>query len=71
MAEGTRARVCGQSLGRRLSISLGKQAEVYVILACAYKIQTQDRQEKYVSICFGSQAALRALYAAKTTSPFV
>ena len=40
------------SLGRRLSICLGKQAEVY-------KIQTQDRPEKYVSICFVIHAALR------------
>jgi hypothetical protein len=31
------------------------QAEVYAILACAYEIQTNDRPEKYVSICSDSQ----------------
>jgi ribonuclease HI len=40
-----------------------------VILACVHEIETQDRPEKYVSICCDSQAALRALQAAKTTSP--
>ena len=45
------------------------QAEVYVILACAQEIEAQDRPEKYVSICSDSQAALKALQAAKTTSP--
>lgn len=49
----TRAGVYGQSLERRLSISLGKhdtvfQTGVYVILACIYKTDTQDRPEKYV-----------------------
>ena len=52
-AEGTRAGVYGQSVSRRLSISLHKhatvfQAEVYAILACVYEIKTQDRPEKYV-----------------------
>jgi ribonuclease HI len=64
--EGTGARVFGQSVNRRLSISLGKhstvfQAEVYAILACVHKVRTQDRPEKYVSICSDSQAALKAL----------
>ena len=68
--EGTRAGVYGQSVDRRLNISLGKhatvfQAEVYVILACVYETETQDRPEKYVSICFDSQAALKALQAVK------
>jgi ribonuclease HI len=63
-------------LGRRLSISLGKyvtvfQAEIYAILACAYEIQANARSEKYISICSDSQAALKALQAAKTTSPLV
>ena len=63
-------------MGRRPSISQGKyvtvfQAEVYAILACAYKIQMNVRPEKYVSICSDSQAALRAPQAAKTTSPLV
>jgi hypothetical protein len=44
--ERTGAGVSGQSLGRRRSIYLGKhaavfQAEVYVILACVYEIQTE------------------------------
>jgi ribonuclease HI len=75
-AEGTGARVYGQSANRRLSISLGKyatvfQAEVYAILACVPETDTQDRPEKYVTICSDSQAALKALQAAKTTSSLV
>jgi len=59
-----------QSSGTRLTISLGKhatlfQVEVYAISACVYKIQTQDRPEKYVSICCDSQVAMKALHAAK------
>jgi hypothetical protein len=66
----------GQSVNRRLSISLGKratvfQAEVYAILPCVHEIETQDRPEKYVNICSDSQAALKALQAAKTMSPLV
>jgi ribonuclease HI len=75
-AEGTGAGVCGQSVGRRLSISVGKhatvfQAEVYVILVCIHENETQDRPENCVSICSDSQVALKALQTAKTTSPFV
>jgi ribonuclease HI len=75
-AEGTGAGVYGQSVNRRLSIPLGKhatvfQAEVYAILACTHEIEAQDRPEKYVSICSDSQVALKALQAAKTTSPVV
>jgi len=56
----------GQSVDRRLSMSLEKhaivfQTEVYAILACVYETETQDRPEKYVSICSDSQAALKAL----------
>jgi hypothetical protein len=74
-AEGTVAGVCGQSVDRRLNISLSKyttvfQAEVYAILACVHEIRTQDRPEKYVSICSDRQAALKALQAART-SPLV
>ena len=74
-AEGTRAGVYGQSVNRRLSIPLGKQAmvfqaEVHAILACAHEIEAQDRPEKYVSICSDSQAALKVLQAAKT-SPLI
>jgi hypothetical protein len=47
------------------------QAEVYVILACVYEIETQGRPEKYFSICCDSQEALKALHALKTTSPLV
>jgi hypothetical protein len=44
--ERTGAGVYGQTLGRRLSISLGKhatvfQAEVYAILVCVYEIQRE------------------------------
>jgi len=74
--EGTGAGVYGQSVGRRLSISLGSNAtvlqdEVYVILACAYEIQLYDRAEKYVSICSYSQAALKALQTTRPMSPLV
>jgi len=66
----------GQSVNRRLSILLGKhatvfQAELYVILACVHEIETQDLSEKYISTCSDSQAALKALQAAKTMSPLV
>ena len=76
MKEGTEAAVYGQSLGRKLLISLGRyatvlQAAIYAILACAYEIQVYGRPEKYVSVCSDSQAALKALQAAKTTSPSV
>jgi ribonuclease HI len=47
------------------------QAEAYAILACVHEIQFQNRLEKYFSICCGSQAALKALQAVKTTSPLV
>jgi len=46
--------VKGQSVGRRLSFSLGRyvtvfQTEIYAILACVYEIQFQNRPEKYLS----------------------
>ena len=68
--------VYGQSVNRKLSIPLGKhatvfQAGVYGIFACVEETATQDRPEKYVSICSDSQAALKALQAAKTTSLLV
>ena len=47
------------------------QTEVYAILACVHKIETQDKPEKYVSVCSDSQEALKVLQAAKTTSPLV
>ena len=76
MREGTRAGVYGQSVGRRLSFFLGRyatvfQAEIYAILACAYEIQSQNRPEKYASICSDSLAPLKALKAVRTTSPLV
>jgi hypothetical protein len=75
-AEGTGAGVYGQSVNRRLSISSGKydtffQAKVYARLAFVHEIATQDRPEKYVSICSDGQAALKALQAAKTKYPLV
>jgi hypothetical protein len=53
-AEGTGAEVYGQSVNRRIIISLCKdatvfQAEVYAILACVHEIETQEWPEKYVS----------------------
>ena len=70
------ASVYGQSLGRRLSISLGKYATVFLaeicaIFICAYEIQINARQEKYVSNPSDSQAALTALRAAKITYQLV
>jgi len=44
---------------------------VYAILACVEETATQDHPEKHVSICSDSQAALKVLQAAKTTSPLV
>jgi hypothetical protein len=46
------------------------QAEICAILACVYEIQLQNRPEKYGSICLDSQAALKALHAVRTMSPF-
>jgi len=74
MREGTGAGAFGQSVGRRLSFCLGKyatvfQAEIYAILACAHEVQSQNRTERYVSICSDSLAALKALKGVKTTSP--
>jgi len=74
--EGTQVGVCGHSLGRRLSISVGNHATVfqtvfYAILACVYEIQMNARPEKYVSICSDSQTTLKALQSAKTTSLLV
>ena len=73
--EGTGAGVYGQSVDRRLGISLGKhatvsQAEVlvYAILDRVHEIETQDRPEKYISICSDNQAPLKALQAANTSS---
>jgi hypothetical protein len=75
-AEGTGAGAYEQSANRRFSISLGKhatvfQADVYAILACVHEIKTQDRQEKYISICSDSQVSLKPLNAAKTTSRLI
>jgi hypothetical protein len=63
-------------VGRRISISLGEhatlfRAEVYAILGCVHEIDTQARPEKFVSSCSDNQTALKALQAAKPTSPLV
>ena len=75
MREGTGAGAYGQSVGRRVSFSLGRyamvfQAEIYGILACAHEVQSQSRMETYASICSDSLAALKACTAVKT-SPLV
>jgi hypothetical protein len=59
MKKGTRAGVYGQSVGRRVIISLGRdvtvfEAEIYAVLATAYEIQPNGRSEKYVSTCSDS-----------------
>jgi len=74
--EGNGAGVYGQSVKRRLSVSLGRyptvlQVEIYVILACVNEIQALDRPERHVSICTDSQAALKSLLANTTTSVLV
>ena len=61
---------------RRFSISVGRyatvhQGDIYAILACAHEIKLRGRSEKYVSICRGSQAALKALQTVRTTYPLV
>ena len=71
MREGPGGGVYGQSVWRWLSFSLGRyatvfQAEIFAILACVYEIQSQNRSEKYVSICSDSQAALKALKVIRT-----
>jgi len=76
MKEGTGAEDYGQSVGSRLSFSVGRyatvfQAKIYAILACVHKIQFQSRPQKHVSICSDSQVALKALKAIRTRSPLV
>jgi hypothetical protein len=55
MREGTGSGVHTQSVGRRLSSSLGRyttvfQPKIYAILACVYEIQPQNRSGKYMSV---------------------
>jgi len=69
--EGTGAGLNGQFVGRRLSIFLVFQAEIYEILACVHEIETQYRPGKYVSICSVGQAAVQVLHAARTTYQLV
>jgi ribonuclease HI len=74
MKEGTA--FYGQSVKRRLSFSLRRyktvfQAEIYAILACFQEIQSQNRQENYVSTCSNSQSTLKVLQVVRTTSPLV
>lgn len=62
-----------RSLGRMLSISLGRytplfQADIVAILVCVYKIQMTAKSEKYISIRSDSLTDLKA---DKTTSPLV
>jgi hypothetical protein len=44
---------------------------VFAILACAHDITAHGTPEKQVRVCFDSLAALKALSAVTTTSPFV
>jgi len=51
MREGIGAGVYGQSVGRRLSFSLGRyatvfQVEIYATLACAHEVQSRNRPER-------------------------
>jgi hypothetical protein len=47
------------------------QVEMYAILVRAYEIREDVRPQKYDSICYDSQAALKAPEAAKTLSRLV
>ena len=76
MRDGIGAGVCGQSAGRMLSFSLGRyatvfQAELCAILAYTYEIQSQNRPEKYVSICSDSLPSLKAIKAFRITSRLI
>ena len=42
-----------------------------MILGCVHETDTQNKPEKFASICSESQAALKALLTAKPTSPLV
>ena len=44
------------------------QAEMYIILACTYKIHMEVMSENYLSICSDSHSFLKALEAARTAS---
>ena len=75
MRKGTGTGLYRQLVGQRLSCYLGRHAtvfhaEIYAILACAHEVQSQNRTERYVSICSDSLAALKALQAVKM-SPLV
>jgi hypothetical protein len=53
MKEGSGAGVYGQSVGKRLNISLGRyatvfQGEIYAILECVHEIKFQGRPQKHV-----------------------
>jgi ribonuclease HI len=76
MRGGTRAGVYGQSIGRRLSFSLGKYAtvfkvKVFAILACVHYIKAHGIPEKHVRICSDSLVALKALRTVSKTSPLI
>jgi hypothetical protein len=65
-----------QSVGRSFSLPLGRhatvfQTEVLAILACAHDIKIHGTTEKHESICSDILAALKALEAVRTMSPFV
>jgi ribonuclease HI len=73
---GTGAGVYGQSVRRKLSFSLGRYAtvfpaEVFANLACVHDIKAHGTPEKHLSICSDSLAALKALWAVRTTSSLV
>jgi len=62
-------------MAKRLNVSLGNHdtiflVEVLAIFACVYELQMNVRAQKYAPLCSDSQAALKALQAAKT-SPLV
>jgi len=68
------ASVYNQTTKKEYVFPLGKystvfQAEVYAILACVDSLQIE--YEASIAICFDSQAALKALNSAKTTSNIV
>jgi len=69
-----RASIHNRTTGLDQIMPLGKycmvfQAEVYAILTCANSLQSE--QDASIAICSDSQAVLRALQSAKTTSSLV
>jgi len=76
MKAGTGRGVYMQSVGWMFSFSLCRYAtvfhvELFAVLTFVYEFHSQNRCEKYVSICLDCQAALKSLKAVRKTCSFV